>query len=633
MNFFEHQAHARSQTRRLVFLFALAVLATTLVIDACILLALHALSEEPVALVELAVQHRAVLAGVGVLVLAIILIASLYKSMELRAGGGMVARLMGGTLVPPDTRSPQLRRLRNIVEEIAIASGVPVPEIYVMEQEAGLNAFAAGYVPADAAVAVTQGCLDKLSRDELQGVIAHEFSHILNGDMRLNIRLMGILFGILVLAIIGRKIMRISAEADDIRPLVAGVTAGFVLMLIGYIGYFFGQMIKAGVSRQREFLADASAVQFTRQSLGIAGALRKIGGVRVGSRLHAARTEEASHMLFGDGVGYSQFFATHPPLFERIRRIDPSFHEGQLRQQAKIWNEPGYVAEEGDHAIVAGFAAQATLEPAAVIEQIGHPSCDAYLHAEALHAAIPEVLLAAAADEVSAWPLIFALLLDADAAMREKQLQFIEKRFGPARSSATASLRHALEALPAAQRLPLVALTFPRLRRRPREELMQLLATVSQLIRADGHIGMFEFCMGYQLRMQVTDALNPARAEVIGSAKLADCRDQVVALLTALAQCGHDDAVRARQAFLAGINHLYPREVLRYTPLSNAVAPLEDALSKLNQLNAHSKQYLIEALVTTLNHDHRMTVGEAELLRVVCAALHCPLPSLLQATA
>jgi Zn-dependent protease with chaperone function len=223
--------------------------------------------------------------------------------------------------VPNDTGDFACRRLRNVIEELAIAAGVPVPQVFVLEEEAGINAFAAGYAPADAAITVTRGALDKLTREELQGVIGHEFSHVLNGDMRLNIRLVGVVFGILVVSVIGRKI----AENVRGRDSSGVVLFGLVLAAAGYVGVVFGRIIKASISRQREFLADASAVQFTRQTEGIAGALKKIGALAEGSALDSGGKEEVAHMLFGDGVGYSALFATHPPLLDRIRRLDPSF--------------------------------------------------------------------------------------------------------------------------------------------------------------------------------------------------------------------------------------------------------------------------------------------------------------------
>ena len=325
MNFFEHQARARRQTRWLIFLFILAVLAIMISVDLVLLIAYGMTNAEQESMnfftAEGLAANASLLAGGAFGSLSIIGIASLFRSAGLRSGGGKVARELGGTLVESDTRDPRRRRLRNVVEEIALASGVPVPEIYVLEQESGINAFAAGYSPDDAVVAVTRGTLEKLNRDELQGVIAHEFSHILNGDMRLNIRLMGALFGILMLALIGRRILIHSHFARGSRDKNGApiILIAIGVMIIGYVGMFFGRWIKSAISRQREYLADSSAVQFTRNPDGIGGALKKIAVYSDGSYLDAD-TEEIGHMLFGSG-SKMMMFSTHPPTDERVKRL------------------------------------------------------------------------------------------------------------------------------------------------------------------------------------------------------------------------------------------------------------------------------------------------------------------------
>ena len=229
---------------------------------------------------------------------------------------------------------------------MAIASGTPTPPVYMMQEEPGINAFAAGFTPSDAVVGVTRGCVGQLSRDELQGVIGHEFSHILNGDMRLNIRLMGVLFGILVVGLIGSILLRSSLYGSALQSRSSRgnstqvlLIIGGVLMLVGFIGTLVGNLIKASVSRQREFLADASAVQFTRNPSGIAGALKKIGGFEAGSEMMNPHAPESSHMFFGRAVssGFNSLFATHPPLEERIARLDSSWQpDGETRRSAPV---------------------------------------------------------------------------------------------------------------------------------------------------------------------------------------------------------------------------------------------------------------------------------------------------------
>jgi Zn-dependent protease with chaperone function len=330
MNFFDAQDRARRATTWLVAGYLLATILIVCGVTLVVAFALTGLGTTTAGSPYVFRQHGGLLAATAAGAALFIVGASLYKTAALSAGGSKVASAAGGTPVPADSSDPHRRRLRNVVEEIAIASGVPVPDIFVLEAESGINAFAAGYAPGDAAIAVTRGALELLDRDELQGVIAHEFSHILNGDMRLNIRLMGVLFGIMVLGLIGRVIVRggyhgslVSTRRSRNGTVILLVGAG--LAILGAVGVFFARVIKASVSRQREVLADASAVQFTRQTRGLAGALKKIGGYEQQSWLKATDPEEISHMLFGSGANLRGIFATHPPLLERIRALDPAF--------------------------------------------------------------------------------------------------------------------------------------------------------------------------------------------------------------------------------------------------------------------------------------------------------------------
>ena len=333
MDFFHSQDVARRKSFLLLTYFVLALLAMILALYVVVLIALGAGRTEH--LMRDAVEtwwHPEVLAGVVVLVMFTVSLGTLYKTWELRGGGEALASGLGGRRLSPETTDLSERRLLNVVEEMALASGVPVPPVYLLDNEQSINAFAAGYMPGDAVIGINRGTLDHLSRDELQGVIAHEFSHILNGDMRLNLRLIGLLHGILLLAVIGYYIMRISGSSRGSSSRKKGgagqiVLIGIGMYIIGYIGLFFARLIKAAVSRQREYLADAAAVQFTRNPGGIGGALKKIGGLSAGSLLQTPEAETASHMFFGNAIRGLWFpgFATHPPLPERIRRIDPQF--------------------------------------------------------------------------------------------------------------------------------------------------------------------------------------------------------------------------------------------------------------------------------------------------------------------
>ncbi len=626
MNFFEHQAQARAQSRWMMWAFAFSVLLTVLGVVAILAVTLAFGAAQEMTLGDATLPHLPMLLATGLGVAAVIALGSLYKIARLKSGGGTVASGLGGVLVPPETREPRLRRLRNIVEEIAIASGVPVPEIYVLEREAGINAFAAGYAPADAAVAVTRGALEKLSRDELQGVIAHEFSHVLNGDMRLNIRLMGLIFGLLVIHLIGREIVNNTPRGGKRGPTLA--VAGFGLMMVGGIGMLCGRLIKARISRQREYLADASAVQFTRQTVGLAGALKKIAGIEAGSKLEGKSGEEISHMLFGDGVGYSWLFATHPPLIERIQRIEPQFRPAQLKAAAVQWNAPDFYSDAGDEGPVKFLAPAATrgITPAAVVSQVGHPGADDYRYAETLHATIPQALREAAQSDAEAPALLLALLLDADRDIAARQREAIAAVRGAAEVARVLVLHRQTENLHAALRLPLAALAFPTLRQRPAAELVALQTLVNTLAQADGCIGAFEFVLARMLSVQLGDWLAPAATAATGKQRLAALADDAALLLSVLADAGSARGDAARRAFAAGWAHLWPQSTRAPALPVDWPKALDAALTRLDTLMPLAKQMLIEALVKTLAHDGRVTIGEAELLRVTAASLHCPLP-------
>src|SRR3954470_21979967 len=328
MDFYSRQEQARKQTRWLVLAFIVAMLLVAAALD-LVLFAAFSFSNPEVrrfAPLQYAADHPGVALFCTLLVLGVIGVSSLFKSLQLREGGGVVARSLGGTRIARDTTDFKRKRLHNVVEEMAIASGVPMPEIYVLEQEPSINALAAGHTPANAAVVVTQGALDTLSRDELQSVVAHEFSHVLNGDMRLNIQLMGWLFGLLVVALIGRTLLRYAPRG---RRVAGGVlAAGLAVMILGYVGMFFARLLQAAVARQRERLADASSVQFTRNPGGLRGAVLEIAGLPEGSIITEADGEQAAHMFFAPGV--ARLLRTHPSIAERIREIDPQFNARQL---------------------------------------------------------------------------------------------------------------------------------------------------------------------------------------------------------------------------------------------------------------------------------------------------------------
>jgi Zn-dependent protease with chaperone function len=650
MNFFAQQERSRAHTRRMLILFALAVVSIVVAVDVVVMIAFGAFGDRQHALTSArGVPPQALLLSTFA-VLGVVAAATAYKISTLRSGGGAVARQFGATLVAADTTNFAYRRLRNVIEEIAIASGVPVPEIYVLEDEPAINAFAAGYTPADAAVTVTRGCLDKLTRDELQGVIAHEFSHVLNGDMRLNIRLMGVLFGILVIGIAGRKLIENTGRSRDSGGIVA---FGVAVLAIGYLGVFFGRLIKAGISRQREYLADASAVQFTRQTLGIGGALKKIGGLADGSKLASAETEEVAHMLFGDGVGYSALFATHPPLLKRIKLLDPQFNPKEFDDIARAWSQPVQASDaEGAEISISGLAPAVALPrrtPARTAEAMaatGLPSAQASMKvsaaqitaqtgtldkaditsAGAIHASLPEQLRAAAYSQQRSVQVIFALALSSEPDARARQLAMVEKYTDAATRAGIEELAAALAQLHPLQRLPLAQLAFPALRRRPRPALQSLLVSLNHVIQADGKVELEEYCLGKLIVVQVIDALDPSKVQPSGSAKLPACAAELADVFSIVARNGSNDPAGAQRAYLLGMHEVLPDAIPLYAPPSEWMLAMDRALPKLNLLTPAGKELVVRGLAEAISADGVITLGEAELLRTICAALHCPLP-------
>ena len=639
MNFFERQAAARRQSRWLLLMFAASVLATVLSVDVLVVVAMGGL--------EAALARPKALVITSLVTAGAVGIASLVKMATLRGSGGVVAIGLGASSVPADTRDPSLRRLRNVVEEIAIASGVPMPEVFVMERDAGINAFAAGWSPRDAAVAVTRGALDRLNRDELQGVIAHEFSHILHGDMRLNLRLVGLLGGLTLIGLAGRKLLdggyfghRITGGAGrDSAGGVAGAVGmiGVFLVVVGWIGVTAGRLIRAGLSRQRELLADASAVQFTRQAAGLAGALKKIGGLPEGARLRsAARAEEVSHMLFGDGVGLrgrlAGLFATHPPILERVRALEPGFNEAALGRLAADWARHPPVGAEEDARL--GFAspgplppidAELALRPAELVAGVAEPADADLDRARAILAALPEALMEAARDREAAPALVLALLLSQRPEIRRQQRAEVEARLGEAFALKVLGWQGAVADLHPQLRLPLAELAFPRLRARAATELRAIVDACYALVHADGELEVFEYCLGLLLHRQLLAAEAPLAAPP-APRRLAEVEPSATTLLAVIASAGHADPALARRAFLAGLTRLFPRSTTTFAPPLAGVRALDQGWDALQALEPVSKAMLLEAVVEAATHDGRLTVAELELLRTVSALLDCPLP-------
>ena len=656
MNFFEHQEKARKQSRWIIFAFIGVTLLIIAAID-LIVLAVFAL-QAPLSTGVSAITHTGIgaifdpllwssnsgmLLGSSAATGGVIGLASLGKIASLRSGGGKVAKDMGGVMVTPDTRDPLRRRLYNVVEEISLASGTPVPEVYVMENEPGINAFAAGYTPADAAVAVTQGTLEKLNRAELQGVIAHEFSHIFNGDMRINIRMMGVIFGIMVLAIVGRKFLhgsryRMSSSKNNSGSVI--VMIGLAITAIGYIGLFFARWMKSALSRQREYLADASAVQFTRDPDGIAGALKKIAAYDHSSYLKADG-EEVSHMLFGSGAR-SLMFATHPPLEKRISRIERSFDVREidslakkLKSQEQREHVQAALAEREQASQLNAKKKGGIFDVNSMIENIGSPEFERILAAAVLSADIPSGLSGAAHSLEWAPEVLFYCLLDSDEAIRDKQLMLVVQEMGDISEKKLNHLISSNPKLQAEQRLPILEISFPTLKRRPITDIEKILQTISRLVMVDNKVDSFEYLLSRMVSQYLFESKSPSQIKMHGRKKLSNCIPELSLVVSTLASHGQQtgnaaDLQAAQKAYRAGMESTG----IKHTNLSftgDWQRHLDKALDILDKLNPKDKSKVVSVLAVTVLDDGQLITEEHEMLRAICSLLHVPLPILSKA--
>ena len=640
MDFFEHQERAQKSSQRLVLLFALAVAGIVasvyLTVMLFVVIKMNGQLWEPRAFSAIAVVVLAV-GGAG----------SLYKLAQLNGGGGVVARRLGGRRVDPGSTDPLERRVLNVVQEMAIASGTAVPDVYVLDSEPGINAFAAGHGGGDAVIGVTRGAMEKLTRDELQGVMGHEFSHLLNGDMKLNLRLMGVIHGILLIGIIGRVLMYGGGGGRSRRSKDGGAQIallGLALFAIGYLGTFFGNLIKAAVSRQREFLADASAVQFTRNPEGIADALAKIGGLPQGSRIGSSLASEASHMFFGDGMVHriSSAMATHPPLPERILRIDPSF-KGRFEPVAEDYIAPPDA--EAASLGVSALAGSSGAAPAAAassggteglsstarlsgLDRIGRPGPEHLDRARALWESVPEALREATRHADDAVALACTLLLAPAGPERERQLDLVRSADEEADVRVSTFLPHVLELDPEA-RLPLIEVAAATLATLPKERHQAFAWLVRDLVEGDQVLELSEWVLSRLLLRHLRDRIEPSKPPKARYQAIAVFKDEATVLLSALAYAGADDDAAAERAFTAAAGEAGLTGVRACARDACPPRALESALETFALLVPQEKRRLVSACAASVAADGKVTAHESELFRVVGDWLGAPVPPLL----
>ncbi len=653
MDFFARQDHARKKTKLLVFYFVVAVIliiALNYVVGLVVLTGAqsqqHSRDCSEQRQQPLVLWNPQIFLGASVITLAIVSIGSLVKISQLNGGGSVVAESMGGRLVNTNTTDQDERKLLNVVEEMAIASGVPMPKVYVLDNEEGINAFAAGHTTGDAAIGVTRSCISKLSRDELQGVIGHEFSHILNGDMKLNIQLMGVLFGILCLATVGRILLYMrSSNSRDKNPLPL---IGIALMIIGAIGVFFGRLIQAAISRQREFLADASSVQFTRNPAGLSGALQKIGGY--GSKMESPNAPDAGHLFFGNAMSdaFLGALATHPPLEDRIRAIDPTW-DGKFKRLTA--DKPENLSRSTPArppmpdafrtvlgGAILGSADEAKSKPPviqsrSVMPNLGTPTPLHLEYAEKMRDSFPESVLSAVHEPLASAALIYAMLLSADEATRATQSAELAKRVPPEVYNKTVALFAEVNSAAAPAHLPMVNLAVGGLRHLTPDQFTQFSQNLQWLVQSDGKVDLFEFMLQKIVLRHLAPHFGAARPPVVQFYDVRPLVPDCNVVLSALAYVGGNNPDTVQKAFNAGAPYLRAPNNTSVTllPLDQCrLNQIDPVLNRLAQAVPQIKKNLLDACVQTVGADGVIQEKEAELLRAIADTLDCPMPPFLQ---
>jgi Zn-dependent protease with chaperone function len=665
VDFFASQDLARRNTRKLIGLLALTVVVLTLAVYGVAAVAFMAAStyqtkSEAAATVDVSswlfsYESLVLLAAVAVLVTGVVSVSSLMKISELNQGGAGVAEQLGGRRLQPGTTDLAERRILNVVEEMALASGVPVPPVYLLDNEQSINAFAAGNSIDDAVIGVNKGTIQKLNREELQGVIAHEFSHILNGDMRMSLRMVGLLYGIQAIALIGLTLFRLTAYAGHSRSsnnkngniAIVLMILGGGLFLVGSIGLFFARLIKASISRQREFLADASAVQFTRIPTGIAGALKMIGNDNRTSKMESPNAESISHMFFANMYGSlkQNLLATHPPLVSRIQRIEPDFN-GQFESYLAQRSTASVVAAEERSTTKSkdddnrwgnrfrtmmgqlGMPTQSLpIEPHLLIAAIGNPNQDDMQFSQKLLENVPSQFLEHCHDVYSARCIVFASLLASDEAVRRRQLEDLKQREDEPTVEETLRRSAELTKIGERFRLPIFEILQGTLVGLSKPQFQQFQETVKSLILADKNVSLFEFFLLHHLVRHLSRHLATSKEREPTFPNLTPLASEIELLLSIVARQGHKDQADMEKAFRAATSSLRTiNRSMRFTGGEWDFPKLDAAVRRCNFLAPQAKKELLAAIARCIIHDGVVTVEEAELFRAIAESLDCPVP-------
>ncbi|OUD14388.1 M48 family metallopeptidase [Thioflexithrix psekupsensis] len=638
MDFFHHQDQARKQTRLLLFYFILAIVAIVVILNFSFFLLLSQFIFIESFQVWL---YHPIIIWLNIALIGIMLGATGWRMYQLAQDVDALAYLLGAIEIPPDALRPEERRLLNVVEEISIASGIPVPSVYLLDHEYGINAFVSGYRATETILVVTRGLLEKLNREELQGVIGHEFSHILNGDTRLNLHLVGLLSGILVIGQLGFFLFTNGTyqhRREHFQQLTGGeylknlqvsplmLPPALILITMGYLGLFIGRIIKAAISQQREFLADASAVQFIRNRQGLINALLKIKNDKIGAKLFNFHTEAISHMCFAQSLvtHFSKITATHPPLEARVIRLDLTYkyrfkwQKQKEKQQAII--DPRTVPPFPEAAYLQNnqFNAQAARHLTA---QIGKPTPEHLHYAAELYQRLPDELLAQARHKETAQQLIYALLCQGKISDRKKKQQVLQDKTNANTLEAVIKLMPLIQSFGIEGRLPLIDLAIPALKRLSYPERKYFLEIIDAVIKADGRFSLFEFVLATIIHQHLP-VLSAPRIKPLST--LEPVLTEAIIFLALLAHVGGGET-----AYQAGLSILTSQTISPPHLAHYSARQLQTALRRLQALNPLLKKQVVTAYATCVLSDGQVRPREMEVLRAITEALDCPMPPLL----
>ncbi len=631
MDFFQSQDHARKQTGWLIAFFLLAIISLVVLTNLLAMFVFGFAETQTTNGTSVMLKFDwQMFFSIGAIVLSVVLLASLYKINSLKSGGEAVAEMLGGERISADGNNLHEQKILNVVEEMAIASGMSVPPVYLLEEE-GINAFAAGYSPADAVIGVTRGCIEQLSRNELQGVVAHEFSHILNGDMRLNIRLIGVLHGILIIGLIGYFLLRPAAYSRIGHRSRSNNSGGIValalgLVVIGYAGTFFGNLIKAAVSRQREYLADASAVQFTRNNMGIANALKRIGANDAGSRIENPAGAEISHAFFAQGISsfFSSLFATHPPLDKRIKKLDASWDGNYYISDASLKSEDVEDVKPSSPAQEKFMGSLATA--GIMLKQVGQPDAQSLLQAQALLQNIPPQLRSEITQPYGARAVIYLLLLNAEGEDRQAQLQYLQTESDDGVYEVLEQLIQLVDKVKREHRLPLIDMSMPALRQLSLPQYERFKKNIQYLVKIDKKVSLFEWSLQKILFNNLEAVFTKATPPRAKFSSLKPLAKECSLLLSILIYMGKNKDLNKHKLMAETKKELGDVDVQLLPVTDIALPALNDALDKLNQLKPLLKPALLKACVICIVADDDFSATEAELFRAIANTLDCPMP-------